>query len=122
MEAVSRLFARLDRAELPVRSTKAVIAAGDRITLLPPQTPPGRPRILLNGLEILLVPTAEFLVEIKLDVRAVITATCHFVPLTDGESIPFNVSESAARSFARALPKRDITVPTGQSKTLAISR
>src|SRR5258708_2963265 len=65
------------------------------------------------------LPTAQFLVEIELDVRAVVTATLHFVPLTDRESVFFNVFERAARSFARALPNRDMTVPTGQSKTLA---
>jgi hypothetical protein len=38
-----------------------------------------------------------------------------------GRSDLFNVVESNTRSFARALPKRDITVPTGQSRRFAIS-
>jgi hypothetical protein len=67
------------------------------------------------------VATAQLPVEIELDGRAVVAAPVHFVPLTDRESDLSNDSESTTRSFARALPKRDMTVPTGQSKTLAIS-
>jgi hypothetical protein len=64
----------------------------------------------------------QFLVQIELDGCTVVAITIfHFEPLTDNESDPFNVSESNARSFARALPNRDMTVPTGQSKTPAIS-
>jgi hypothetical protein len=52
---------------------------------------------------------------------AVVIATLHIVPLTSNESDPFNFADSCVRSFARALPKRDIIVPIGQSRMLAIS-
>jgi len=52
---------------------------------------------------------------------SLITATLHFGVSHFGRSNPFNVGESNTRSFARALPKRDITVPTGHCRTFAIS-
>jgi len=48
-------------------------------------------------------------------------AALHFAPLTSNESDLVKVAESSIRSFARALPNRDITVPTGHFRTLAIS-
>src|ERR1700688_2056773 len=50
------LYASLDRAEHPGRSTTAVNDAGDWITPVQPRAPPGRLRILLNELEILQGP------------------------------------------------------------------
>src|SRR5260370_40054835 len=55
-EGILRLVARLDRAEHPERSTAAVFDTGDRTTPLPPQAPPCRLHILLNGPEILQDP------------------------------------------------------------------
>ncbi|MCU1251007.1 MAG: hypothetical protein JWQ49_4036 [Edaphobacter sp.] len=55
----------------------------------------------------------QFLVKAELDV-----AQQSPQPFVDSSS----VSESSVWSFVRALAKRDITVPTGQSSTLAISR
>jgi hypothetical protein len=110
-KATAPLFASLDREEHPERSTTAVTDAEGGKTLLALQAQPGRLRTLLNELEIL-----------ELDGCTVVATTIfHFVPLTDSEADPVNVSESNARSFARALPNRDMTVPTGQSKTPAIS-
>src|SRR5690242_18172588 len=42
----------------------------------------------------------------------------HFVSPTSTETDPFNVAASRVRSLARALPKRDITVPRGQCRML----
>jgi hypothetical protein len=55
----------------------------------------------------------QLFVEVELDVRTLIIVS------PQDESGLFNVSESSVRSFVRALPKRDITVPAGQSRTLA---
>lgn len=60
-------------------------------------------------------------IEIELACRAVVIATFQFVPFAPDDSNAVTPMESSSRSLARALAKRDITVPTGQSITLAIS-
>src|ERR1700730_16196707 len=55
-KVIAPLFATLDRAEHPERSTTAATDAGDGTTPLPPQAPPGRFRTLLNELETLQGP------------------------------------------------------------------
>src|SRR5579859_5169964 len=67
------------------------------------------------------VLTAQLPVEVELDGRATVIATLHCGAPRSGRSNTFNFGESNTRSFERALPKRDMTVPTGQSRTFAIS-
>jgi hypothetical protein len=66
------------------------------------------------------VSLREFVINEKLNHNAIVVVIFH-----DLESLPMfkdppHVGPNRVRSLARALPRRDMTVPAGHRKTLAI--
>jgi len=63
----------------------------------------------------------KLVIKIQKDPLTILVTWVHGVPALSGGAAPARQELNISRNFSRARPKRDITVPAGQSRIPAIS-